>query len=153
MILFYGCWTSKAGGSDTGHYFFDEHGQKRVRRRDWEGRLHDNPADYVPWGAKVDGGLAPRNYVGGEEPNGVAAFSEAVLWASPLPDRTLLAVRRWCWSALSWWDNSVDKRGGSSATFIIDRCCTPRVLLNEARAAFPQIFARFSYEIVLPNVA
>jgi hypothetical protein len=55
------------------------------------------------------------------------------------------------WSLISWWDNSVDTRGASNCSFMVDRRETPEEILAEARAAFPQIFARFKYEIVLPK--
>jgi hypothetical protein len=34
----------------------------------------------------------------------------------------------------------------------VDRRCGPIELLEEAQREFPQIFARFKYEIVLPKV-
>jgi hypothetical protein len=138
VILFYGCWTSPGGASNSGHYFFGvESGPYSMRRRH-DGRIVDDPAHYVPWGLKVDGGLAPR---GG--PNGIAALSQCVTRMGD-PDE------QW-WSALSWWDNSVDTRAGSSATFLVDRRCGPIELVEEAKKAFPQIFARFKYELVLPK--
>lgn len=141
MILFYGCWTDKSGNSDTGHYFAGPRGQEQYSmRRRHDGQIEDHPERYVPWGFKVDGGLAPRSAV-----NGIAAFSQDVV-------RLGAPEEQW-WSAISWWDNSVDTRPGSSATFLADRRCGPIELLEEARAAFPQIFARFKYEIILPKVS
>ena len=135
MILFYGCW------SDSGHFMYNRHGATpRWNKR--EGGVTDRFEAVVPWGFRVDGHLAPRTGGGGEAPNGVAGFHQNVAWVS-CPGEEV-------WSALSWWDNSVDKRGGSCATFLADRRCTPSELLTEAQEAFPQIFARFKYAIILP---
>lgn len=145
MILFYGCWTTPAGVGLTGHYFFLPDGRTQVRHHRRNGAMSDNPETLIPWGYKVDGNFAPRGAGAGrvEAPNGVAGYHIAVSWVGHAEEEA--------WSLISWWDNSVDIRGGSSASFMVDRRATPEEILAEAREKFPQIFARFKYEIVLPK--
>lgn len=52
-----------------------------------------------PWGNAIDGGLQPPKW----RANGVTRFTQ-----------------EHGWSALSWWDNSIDKRPGSHSTFIVE---------------------------------
>lgn len=140
MILFYGCWTDESGKSEIGHYFFGPSGRGQLSlRRRHDGHFEDEPARYVPWGYKVDGGLAPLK----TGDNGIVAFAQA-------GRRIGTSDEEW-WSAISWWDNSVDSRSGSSSTFLLDRRATAEEVLAEAKKAFPQIFARFKYELVMPE--
>jgi hypothetical protein len=141
VILFYGCWTNAAGYSDSGHFFFSPAGDERYSmRRHVHGRIEDDPKNYVPWGYKVDGGLAPL----GPQTEGIVAFSQC-------GNRIGRPEEEW-WSAVSWWDRSVDSRPGSSCTFMVDRRAKPAEILVEAKAAFPQIFARFKYQLVLHDL-
>ncbi len=137
MILFFGCWV------DKGHYMHDRTGARprwyQHRRR---GGVTERWETVVPWGANVDSGLAPRTEEGNPEPNGVAAYHVAQSFIG----RHEVEF----WSALSWWDNSVDTRPGSNCSFIADSKWEPEVLLELARKEYPQIFARFKYEIILP---
>lgn len=49
----------------------------------------------------------------------------------------------WGMTALSFWDNSVDKRPGSnSIIFAPSLTISPDDLLSEAQRRFPQVFAR-----------
>lgn len=140
-MIFYGCWSREK----LGHYFYNAAG--------FEPRWHRNGAlergsayQHVPWNVNVDGGLAPRDTQGGECPNGLAAFHQCVSYRVGEPQQQV-------WSALSWWDNSADRRPGSSATFITEALGThvsPSKLLHQAREAFPTVFERFNYQIVVP---
>lgn len=139
MILFHGC-----GMKDPGHYWFAPGMQtSRYSFRVWRyARIVDNPYEYVPWGYAVDGGLAPHGEH--KDVQGRAGFAQnVVVWDS--------ATAEW-WSALSWWDRSVDVRPGSNATFVTDARVAPHALLQIAREGFPEVFARMKYEIVLPDV-
>lgn len=82
-----------------------------------------------PWAERIDGGLCPGSVV-----NGVARFTQ-----------------EHGWSALSWWDNSIDSRPGSHSTFIVQGVHTAAVILRMARERFPWVFSRFSYAVVLPT--
>ncbi len=134
MILFFGCW------KEAGHYMRDPGGD--MPRIQVGGMVTDRWSNVVPWGTRVDGCLAPRLPNGAERPNGVASFHVSI--------EVLPGGEENVWTAISWWDNSIDTRGNSSCTFLADHNGSASSLLAEARAAFPQIFERFKYEVVVP---
>jgi hypothetical protein len=80
VILFYGCWTSKEGRSEIGHFFNTPWGSSSVRHRQRNGVLNDRAEDLVPWGYKVDGTLAPRTTDCSQAQNGCAGFHQAISW-------------------------------------------------------------------------
>jgi len=88
-------------------------------------------AEGTPWLAgDVDGGLAPRD--GRDElPQGVAALHH-----------------RDGWTALSFWDRTGDSRGNSNSTFVLEAELDFDQALALARELFPELFARFDFEVV-----
>ena len=104
---------------DAGHYLWTEDKDRLSITR----LLSEQP-----WGYGVDGDLCP--------PKGFA-YGQAML------------THRYAWSALSWWDNSIDTRPGSHSTFLAVGTHSASALLAMARARFPWVFARFKYEVVL----
>lgn len=133
MILFHGC-----GMREVGHYWWApgmiSSGAFRRRHND---RLEDDPYRYVPWGFSVDGGLAPqgdRLHVEGQ-----GAFAQSGRFIGTLEEE-------W-WSAISWWDNSIDKRPASNATFVIDQRVSAAELLVATEAKFSEVLGRMKYDI------
>lgn len=56
----------------------------------------------------------------------------------------------WGLTALAFWDNSVDKRGGcNSIVFAPSLTITPEELLAEAQKRFPQVFERLPQPVTL----
>lgn len=106
---------------DSGHHVWREDGDSS--HKFWK---------LQPWGVKIDGELQPLARRGFHVPNGAARFTLAHGW-----------------SALSWWDNSIDTRPGSHSTFVVEGTHTAEAVLAMARARFPWVFERFKYEIVL----
>lgn len=51
------------------------------------------------------------------------------------------------WTALSWWDRSVDNRYGCNASVIAKGTFTVKEMLALGREHFPSVFQRFAYEI------
>jgi hypothetical protein len=51
------------------------------------------------------------------------------------------------YSIVSFWDRSVDKRGGSSSSFLVPGMHSLSEVLVAAGFAFPDIFERFKFEI------
>lgn len=51
------------------------------------------------------------------------------------------------WTVLSFWDRSGDKRGKSNSTFLLPGMLGQQEALDAAKAAFPIIFARFSFAV------
>lgn len=81
-----------------------------------------------PWGDGIDGQLCPSKGVN----NGFAKFTQ-----------------RYGWSAISWWDNSIDSRPGSHSTFIMEGAHSAEEVLAAARERFPWVFARFRYDVTI----
>jgi hypothetical protein len=52
------------------------------------------------------------------------------------------------WTALAFWDRSVDSRPGSNAVFFADAYRGFDAMLADAREHWPTIFARFGFEII-----
>ena len=116
---------------ESGHFFYTE-----------EGFCHsgDRYKD-VPWAAgEIDGPLQPG-------------------W--PLPgDRLQRRTRPMCegeahlhhrngWTALSFWDFSVDTRPGSSSTYIAQGIFTFEQMVTLAKERFAERWNRFKYEVKL----
>lgn len=128
LVWFFGCI------GDSGHYLWSP-----------VSRGHDSKTlrSVIPWGDGLDGGLCPgaydrrfpkmpqRDY----QPEGYAAVSY-----------------RGGWTALAWWDRSVDSRPGSNAAVLVHELATASELLERARVVWPEVFSRLKYQIVLQSV-
>lgn len=82
----------------------------------------------IPWGYSLDGGLLKHK---------------------SLKQGQAVTERRDGWTALSFWDYSVDSRPGSSSTFVFDALLGSEEALAAARENFPAVFERFEFEVVL----
>lgn len=52
------------------------------------------------------------------------------------------------YSIISFWDRSVDKRGGCCSSFLVPGLLSFSLVLQTAKEVFPTIFERFKFEIV-----
>lgn len=82
---------------------------------------------FLPW-KRIDGVLAPQ--YGGEQVEGSAEIHH-----------------KGGWTALAWWDRSVDTRDGSTAVLFAEGTYFVDEMLTLGRAHFPSVFSRFDYEI------
>ncbi len=89
-------------------------------RTDW-GFLNSNP-----WGRTVDSDLCPK----GNQAEGKAALHY-----------------KGGWTALAFWDRSVDSRPGSNSVFLAEGAFDFGQMLELARATFPSIMQRFTFSI------
>ena len=80
-----------------------------------------------PWGYEIDGGLCPA----GKEVEGQA-----------------LLHHKDGWTALSFWDRSVDHRGKCNSSFLAEGKHSFDEMLAIAREHFPSVIARFKFPIV-----
>lgn len=119
-LIYLGC------NAQAGHYFYvpgmrSLHSVAPVAR---EANYHEL--------AKLDGGFAPQD----TELEGSAWFH----------NERVGDIR---YMVISFWDRSVDSRGGSCSTFLMlgDKCFDDA--LAECRAQFPEVFRRFKFEIKL----
>jgi hypothetical protein len=83
--------------------------------------------EIMRWSRLCDGGLLPER---GEQVEGQAIWSYARGH-----------------SIVSFWDRSVDSRGGSSSSFLLEGLYSFGSVMSAARKAFPGIFARFNFEV------
>ena len=90
------------------------------------GRRDYNAA--TPWGSTPDGTLCPD---GERQVEGIAVLHH-----------------KNGWTALSFWDRSVDKRGGCNSNFFADQVLSFDEMVALARERFPQVWSRFPFEVV-----
>lgn len=122
--LYFGCW-----GNQPGHDLRTPDGARHSRL----------PFGYPPKldGIAVDMGFTPgvldiskRPRDPGTIPNGAAALHHVSEW-----------------TVLSFWDNSIDTRPGSHSTFISRGTLTFEGAVVRAKAAFPSVWKRFTFEV------
>lgn len=128
---YFGCWL------EPGHYLWHRGSRgypykvgrddRRLLGVSRNSRGGPTPGE-IPWGYALDGGL---------------------LKGKDLEEGEAVVERRDGWTALSFWDRSVDSRSGSSSTFVFDIDLEPEAALEAAREAFPPIFARYSFPVTL----
>lgn len=133
-VYYFGCIT----GSSAGHYMQASKHQpdvSQIDRRRTHAFVYDNP-----WGAKVDSGLCIGYNVsktfGSDQTEGRALVHHIVSKAG-VP-----------FTALAFWDRSVDDRKGSNSVFIAGDNCTFDEMIALAKFHFPHVMARFKFEIV-----
>jgi hypothetical protein len=128
--LYFGC------VGQTGHHLWQSDGKGRPLRvgggidrqllgpiPGWEDDAETKRI--IPWGWKVDGGLLPKHFGEGEA--------------------TL--VHKAGWTALSFWDRTVDTRPGSCSTFLFNAEMEFHVALRAATKEFSTIFDRLPFEV------
>jgi hypothetical protein len=106
-----------------GHYM---HASQPVRTLDARRALSDFERSN-PWGLRIDTKLAPT----GEQIEGRA-----------------LLHHKDGWTALSFWDRSVDRRSGSCSTFLAQGEHDFERMLHLTRTHFPAVMARFAFSLV-----
>lgn len=85
----------------------------------------------TPWGLKVDGGLPfPRGQTPNEQGEAHVFHLDG-------------------WTALAFPDRSVDSRGGSWSVYCIPAVIDGHEALAIAREAFPPIFARYTFDVMV----
>ena len=106
----------------SGHFFHDVHLQ------------HDCTAwRDIPW-ANIDGKLCPR------DGHGPQVEGEAALH------------HLGGWTALAFWDRSVDARIECNSVFFAEGTYGPDAMMQIAREHFPSIWARFKFEVRVVDV-
>jgi hypothetical protein len=116
--FYFGCWNR------TGHYLFNP-----------DGSFVGNAARIGPWGNEMDGGLCPN-------PGSATGFP-----TGPQVEGDALVHHRDGWTALAFWDRSVDARTNSCSVFIFDGALEAPVAISMAKAMFPEIWQRYRFEV------
>lgn len=109
---------------DAGHYLHDRHGRKRYNERG------------TSW-PDLDGTLVPGPRDRYDRPTGEQVEGRAALH------------RKDGWTALAWWDRSVDRREGSNAVLLVRGALSAGEMLVLRREMLPDVWSRFGYEIVV----
>ena len=105
-----------------GHYLFHE-GRHEV----WnESKL---PKDFPVRTMSLDGGLLPPNL--------------------PQDQGKATLVRLGGWTILTFWDRSVDTRGGCNSSFVIPAELDFEQAKEVAQERFPWVWERFKFEVIL----
>lgn len=105
---------------ESGHYFHDQY-----MRHYWR-----DVSELLPesWRNRYDGGLLPKGR-SQEEGRAIILHEDG-------------------WTALSFWDRSVDHRGNSNSTFYLRHVLDFMPMLELCKLTFPQVFERFTFKVV-----
>jgi hypothetical protein len=84
-----------------------------------------------PWGSGIDAGLCPPGKDARYQVEGRASVHH-----------------KDGWTALAFWDRSVDSRGGSNSVFLADAIHDFEIMMALARENFPEVLDRLSFAVV-----
>lgn len=127
--------------NESAYYFgcYDLAGHYLYAAKRYEGepihqriRYHENN----PWGAEVDGGLCP----GGKDHRTAEGMNQA--------EGRALIHHKDGWTALAFWDRSMDHRPNSCSVFMQKGTHDFDSMVKFSRDSFPMIAARFKFPVV-----
>jgi hypothetical protein len=122
-VFYFGCWDA------IGHFL-------------WTPSGGSVPLSTTPWGNAVDSGLCP----GKRDRHGEVACEDQREGQAALHHLD-------GWTALAFWDRSVDKRHGSSSAFIAEVTLTLPEMMALAWSSFPAVMARLKVAIRVDGVS
>lgn len=137
-VYYFGCFTPTPGSHSVGHYMQASKHQpdvSQIDRRRTSAFVYDNP-----WGAKIDSGLCVGY-------NGLKTFGRDETEGRVLVHHKISKAGV-SFTALAFWDRSVDERKGSNSVFIAGDNCTFDEMVALAKFHFPHVMNRFKFEIV-----
>ena len=105
---------------EDGHYFWDEELSRNPR---W-----NEMVKVVPWGVEVDSGLCPP----GPDVQGRAALHQ-----------------KDGWTALAFWDRTIDRRPGSHSTFLVHQTLDFESMVALCKKTFPRVWERYTFLVRL----
>jgi hypothetical protein len=116
-IYYFGCI------GDVGHYLHNQYGSKLYRK--------ENISPWQDW--ELDSKLCP-GYIGPYQ-SGPQIQGQANL------------THKDGWTALSFWDRSVDGSGGSNSSFLVSKTLDFQEAIKLFKEVYPQIWSRFGFEV------
>lgn len=123
-MFYFGPW------GEPGHYLFNEHGT-------WA-----HKEEYrIPWKWAIDGCLQP-----GCRPDGNGRYHHD---GDPEIQGQALLHHKDGWTALSFWDRSVDTRFASNSNYFAEGIFTFEQMVEMARKRFADRWNRMKFEVVL----
>ena len=117
---------------DVGHFLFAEGGRHASREE----------YDWHPWGDDIDGAIQP------------GVVFERGSWRSKgaLIDGEAVLHHKDGWTALSFWDRTIDSRPGSHSTYIARGIFTFEQMVEMAKSRFAGRWGEMKFEVRLsPN--
>lgn len=109
-------------------YFGCSNGTGHSLYTSWKGAFYSaDRIDYPYTVGKLDQGFLPKN--------------------SDRVDGTVYVTRDAGRLILAFWDRSVDSRGGSHSTFVVDGSPTYDEALAACKEAFPLVFSRLKFQL------
>lgn len=111
----------------AGHCLYDAAGGTMVQSVRYPGNN--------PWGLEIDGGLCP----GGRDHRSADGVEQ--------PEGRALIHRKDGWTALAFWDRSLDPRPNSCSVFLVEGTHDFASMLTLAKRYFPMVVARFKFQI------
>lgn len=124
-LYYFGCWDG------PGHYHFLPGGRIAPR----EAMIGPKAGDFTPWGWRIDTQLCPRWQATGERVEGNAALHH-----------------RDGWTAVAFWDRSVDGRHNSCSVFAFEELLSFDEAVLKAKHFFPEVWARYRFTVRLTLV-
>jgi len=112
---------------DIGHYFYSEEG----------GRIHNYPHPDVPW-RQVDGALCPN-----------CDQKELYRRTGPAIEGEALLHHKEGWTALSFWDRTIDTRPASNSNYFAKGIFTFEEMVELAKKRFPVRWGQMKFEVRL----
>ena len=113
---------------EAGHYMRSD--EQNHRSFDLEERRAVSRFNRInPWGLSVDGGLCPTV---NQQKEGIA-----------------LLHHREGWTALSFWDRTIDDRTGSSSTYLAEGEFTFEQMVEMAKSRFAQRWNKMKFQVRL----
>jgi hypothetical protein len=95
--------------------------------------MERTPNDAMPWDRGILGALFPR-------------------YQEPVVEGEAHTFYKDGWTALAFPDRSVDTRPGSWSVFCLPATLDGPTALLLARKAFPEVFARYKFDVVLTDM-
>lgn len=107
----------------------------------WTPGPRDALRDTTPWGPCPDGTLCPH-------PNPRCEFNTNHFGCKcEQHEGIALLHHKDGWTALGFWDRSVDKRGGCNSNFLAEGIYTFEQMIDLATQHYPAIVSRYKFEI------
>lgn len=122
-VFYFGCWDA------IGHCL-------------WTPKGTSVSTSETPWGNAVDGGLCP----GKRDRRGEVAPADQREGHAALHHRD-------GWTALAFWDRSVDKRPNSNSAFLAEGTLMLPEMMTLAWASFPRIMDQFEVALYVEGVS
>ena len=82
------------------------------------------------------------------QPHRKGCDKHAYCGCGSLPEGQALVHHKDGWTALSFWDRSVDKRGGCNSNFFFEGTFDFAQMIELAKANFPTVWSRYTFQII-----